>query len=233
MTTKGTKDTKGFAIFLVTNQDGTAMQTRSRTCWILIAAGVIVGCSRNDQPDKKAPSPVAGPGFTAAKLDPDNVENTRAWAEKAVARLKELEAKGDRKATDAEVARLEKEMRDALQDKKIRWALVIDGARKDGEVDLAQFFGNDDGKIPDGKEAGKKRRKLYMRVYLAADGDEVRIGDEIDAQQAMKGNTFTLERQVIETNIRQRDTNWRSRNLWTDVVDVLDTFCVDIIVKRK
>ena len=97
------------------------MLTRSRICWILIAAGIIVGCSRNGQPDKKSPPPVAGPGFTAARLDPDNVENTRAWAEKAVARLKELEAKGDRKATDAEVARLEKEMRAALQDKKIRW----------------------------------------------------------------------------------------------------------------
>jgi hypothetical protein len=216
-----------------TNPNGAVMQTRSRTCWILLATGIVVGCSRNDQPDKKAPPPVTGPGFTAARLDPDSVENTRAWAEKAIARLKELEAKGDRKATDAEVAGLEKEMRAALQDKKIRWALVIDGARKDGEVDLAQFFGHDNGKIPDGKEAGKKRRKLYMRIYLDADRDEVRIGDEIDKEQAMKGNSFTLQRQVIETNIRQRDTNWRSRNLWTDVVDVLDTFCVDIIVKRK
>jgi hypothetical protein len=199
---------------------------------MLVAAGIILGCSRNDQPETKAPPGVV-PVFAAAKLDPDNVENTRAWAEKAVARLKELEAKGNRGATDAEVAKLEKEMRDALQDKKIRWALVIDGVRQDGEVDLEQFFGKDDGKIPDGEEAGKRRRKLYFRIYLDGDGDEVRIGNEIDQQQAVKGNRFTLQRQVIEVNIRQRDTNWRSRNRWTDVVDVLDTFCVDIIVKRK
>jgi hypothetical protein len=31
------------------------MLTRSHSCWLLVAAGVIVGCSRNDQPDKKAP----------------------------------------------------------------------------------------------------------------------------------------------------------------------------------
>lgn len=206
------------------------MLIRCQAWWILVAA--IVGCSSNSQPEKKTP-PVVGTGFTAARLDLNNVENTRAWAEKAVARLKELEAKGDRKATDAEVAKLEKEMRDALQDKKIRWALVIDGVRKDGEVDLAQFFGKDDGKVTEGAEVGKLRRKLYFRIYLDADGDEVRIGGEITKDQAVKGSRFPLARTVIETNIRQRDTNWSSRNRWTDVVDVLDTFCVDIIVKRK
>jgi hypothetical protein len=211
------------------------MLTRFRACWILVAAGIIVGCSRNDPqdpPDKKS-LPGAVFGLTAARLDPDNVQNTRAWAEKAVARLKELEAKGNRAAADAEVARLEKEMQGSLQDKKIRWSLVINGVRKDGEVDLEQFFGKDDGKVPDGKEAGKPRRKLYLRIYLDADGDEVRIGNEITRDQAVKGTRFTLKRQVIEANIRQRDTNWRSHNRWTDVVDVLDTFCVDIIVKRK
>jgi hypothetical protein len=124
-------------------------------------------------------------------------------------------------------------MRDALQDKNVGWSLVIDGVRKDGEVDLEQFFGTDDGKVSDGPEAGKRRRKLYLRIYLDADGDAVRVGDEIKEQQAVKGNRFTLQRQVIEVNIRQRDTNWRSHNRWTDVVDFLDTFCVDIIVKRK
>jgi hypothetical protein len=207
--------------------------TRSRMWWVVVATGIIFGCSGNsDQPDKKVP-PAPAPGFTVARLDPGNVENTRAWAEEAVAHLKELEAKGNRAATDAEVARLEKEMRDALQDKKLRWALVIDGVRQDGEVDLEQFFGKDDGKISDGKEAGKRRRRLTMRIYLDAGGDEVRIGDEITKEQAVKGSRFPLERQVIETNIRQRDTNWSSHNRWTGVVDVLDTFCVDIIVKRK
>jgi hypothetical protein len=129
---------------------------------------------------------ISVPGLTTARLDPNNVENTRAWAEKAVARLKELEAKGNRAATDAEVARLEKEMRDALLDKKVRWSLVISGVRNDGEVDLDQFFGKDDGKVPDGRDAGKRRRRLYMRIYLAEDGDEVRIGDEINQFQAAR-----------------------------------------------
>jgi len=208
------------------------MLTRSRACWLLAAAGIVLGCSRNDQPEKKAP-PGAVPGFTAARLDPDNVENTRAWAEQAVARLKGLDAKGDRAATDAAVAKLEKELRDALQDKKVRWSLVIDGVRQDGEVDLEQFFGHDDSKVADGPEAGKRRRKLYLRIYLDAAGDEVRVGDEVKQEQAGKGNRFTLQRQVVEVGIRQRDTNWRSHNRWTDVVDVLDTFCVDLIVKRK
>src|SRR5262245_19989031 len=98
-----------------------AMLTRFRACWILIAAGIVAGCSGNDQGDKKAPRG-GFPGFVAARLDLDNVENMRAWAETAVARLKELEAKGNRAATDAEVAKLEKEMRDALQEKTIRWS---------------------------------------------------------------------------------------------------------------
>ncbi len=173
------------------------------------------------------------PGFAAARLDPDNIENTRAWAEKSVVRLKELEAKGNRAATDAEVAKLEQEMRDALQDKKIRWALVINGVRKDGEVDLEQFFGQDDGKVADGPDAGIRQRRLYLRVYLDAEGDAVRIGDEIKPNRANKGSRFTLQRTVIEANIRQRDKNWSSHNRWTDAVDRLDTFCVDIIVKRK
>jgi hypothetical protein len=173
------------------------------------------------------------PGFSAAKLDTGNVENTRAWAEKSVARLKELEAKGNRAATDAEVAKLEKEMRDALEGKQIRWSLVIEGVRDDGEVNLAQFFGKDDGRFKDGEDAGKKRRKLYMRIYLEGGGDEVRIGDEINRSQAAKGSRFTLQRKVIEVNIRQRDENWSSHNTWTDTVEVLDTFCVDIIVKRE
>jgi hypothetical protein len=176
---------------------------------------------------------ISVPGLTTARLDPSNVENTRAWAEKAVARLKDLEAKGNRAATDAEVARLEKEMRDALLDKKVRWSLVISGVRNDGEVDLDQFFGKDDGKVPDGRDAGKRRRRLYMRIYLAEDGDEVRVGDEINQFQAAKGKSLTLQRRVIEVNIRQRDTNWSAYHQWTGVVDVLDTFCVDIIVKRR
>ena len=206
------------------------MLNRSRICWLFAAAGIVVGCSRNDQPDKRVPPII--PGVAGARLDADNVENTRAWAEKAVARLKELEAKGAA-AADAEVARLEKEMSDALEGKTIRWALAIDGVRPDGEVDLEQFFGKDDGKVTEGNEAGKLRHKLYFRIYLDAEPDAVRIGGEITREKARKGKRFTLERQVIETNIRKRDTNWSSRNRWTDVVDVLDTFCIDVIVKRK
>src|SRR5882724_7945217 len=58
------------------------------------------------------------PGLTAANLDANNLENTRAWAEKTAAKLKAIDAKGNRAATDTEVAKIEKEMRDALVGKK-------------------------------------------------------------------------------------------------------------------
>jgi hypothetical protein len=167
----------------------------------------------------------SGTILSVAKLDPDNVQNTRAWAEKTVARLKEIEAKGDQAATDREVVKLEKEMQAALVGKKTRWALVVYGVKNGNEADLEQFFGNDDG-----FEGGRKRRKLYFRIYYAEDGDEVLVG-EFNPQQA-KGSRFTLQRTIIEANIRKRDTNWKMPNS-NNGVDVLDTFCVDIIVKRQ
>jgi hypothetical protein len=172
------------------------------------------------------------PGVTVARLDTNNFENTRAWAEKTVAKLKDLDAKGNRAATDAEVAKIEKEMRDAIVGKEIHWSMIIAGVRDDGEVDLEQFHGKDDGKVPEGPDAGKPRRKLYFRVYLEAEVDAVRVGNEITREQARKGSPFPLERKVIEANIRQRDSNWSSRNRYTNSVERLDTFCVDIIVQR-
>lgn len=206
------------------------MVCSTRTWCLLAVTGIFVGCSGGD--DKGKQPPPDKPGFTIPRLELDNVENTRAWAEQAVTRLKALEANGDRSATDAEVAKIEKELHAALQDKEVRWSLVISGVRQDGEVDLEQFYGAGDGKVQGGGDAGKPRRKLYFRIYLDADGDEVRVGDEIGQPEASKGNRFTLRRKVIETNIRQRDTNWSSPNRWTGVVDVLDTFCMDVIVKR-
>ena len=144
-----------------------------------------------------------------------------------------MDAKGKRAATDTEVAKIEKEMRDALVGKKIRWSLAIAGVRDDGEVDLEQFYGNEDGKVAEGPDAGKRRRKLYLRVYLEAERDAVRVDDEIPRAKASKGSRFTLERKVIEVNIRQRDANWSSPDRYTNTVDVLDTFCVDIIVQRQ
>src|ERR1043166_2722235 len=107
-------------------------------------------------------------GPAVARLDANNLENTRAWAEKTVAKLKDIDGKGNRAITDAEVAKVEKEMRDAMVGKKIRWSMIIAGVREEGEVDFAQFHGNDDGKIANGPDAGKPRRKLYLRLYFEA-----------------------------------------------------------------
>ncbi len=176
------------------------------------------------------------PGLTGAKLDPNNIENTRQWAEKTVARLKDLEAKGNPAAVDAEATKAEKELKDALLNKNIGWPFVVLGVQDDGEVDLEQFFGKDDGRFPVGDDpirAGKRRRKLYLRIFLDQGGDEVRVGDEITRAQAVKGSKFTLSRKVIEVNIRQRDVGWLSTDRYSDAVDILDTFCVDIIVARR
>jgi hypothetical protein len=173
------------------------------------------------------------PGFTVAKVDADNVENTRAWAEKTVARLKEIDAKGNKAATDAEVAKAEKELKDALLNKKVRWSLAINGIQDDREVVLEQFFGKDIGKVKTDFEAEKPRRKLYMRVYVEEDADGVFLDTDIPRSEARKKNRYTLIRKVIEVNIRQHDENWISPDRWNNCVDILDTFCVDIILKRE
>jgi len=61
-------------------------------------------------------------------------------------------------------------------------------------------FGKDDREVPDGQRAGKRRRKLYFRIYLDADGDEVRIGEEIKQDEVTKGvHTITGPRWLISS----------------------------------
>src|SRR5437870_5584666 len=52
------------------------------------------------------------PGSARAALDPNDAENTAAWAAAAVGRIKDAEASKDVARTNAEIARVEKELKD-------------------------------------------------------------------------------------------------------------------------
>ena len=176
------------------------------------------------------------PGFTTARIDPNNIQNTRAWAEATVKRLKELDAKGDQVAVQAEMLKAEDALRAALLNKKVHWAFEVNGV-EDNKVDVETFFGIRAGNAPppdDPQLKGKPVQKLYLRVFFHEREDGLLVGRDFSPEQAKalrKGTTQTLDRTVTTVEVRGHD-GWFSRNPWTDSVDVQDAFCVDIILTR-
>jgi hypothetical protein len=169
-----------------------------------------------------------GPGFSRAALDTENVENTRAWVADAVKRLKESDGRG------ADV--VEKELKDALLSKKVRWTFPVE-AVDEGELKLDTFFGTPGEPFggDDLKLKGKPTRRVYLRVYLEADKDNVKVGDEVTAVQARllgKGSKWTVSRTVTEVSV-EKGGPWFSASAYTDVVDVLDAYCVTLVLERK
>jgi hypothetical protein len=163
-----------------------------------------------------------------AVIDPDSVENTAAWASAAVSRLK---AGGD-------AARVEKELKDALLGKQVRWTFPVE-AVDEGEVKLDTFSGTPDGtfKGDDPKYNGRPQRRLYFRVYLGDESDAVKVGGEVTQAQGAglrKGSPWTLARTVTEATVTRRgEDNWMSASAYSDVIDVLEPFCVTLVVVRK
>jgi hypothetical protein len=172
-----------------------------------------------------------GPGFSRAAIDADNVENTRAWAADTVKRLKE----SSNSAT--EVSRVEKELKDALLGKKVRWTFPVE-AVDEGEVKLDTFFGaaGEPFRGDDPKLKGKPTRRVYLRVYLAADKDNVKVGDEateVQAKLLQKGSKWTVSRTVTEVSVEKGDDPWFFASAYSGVVDVLDAYCITIVLERK
>jgi hypothetical protein len=179
----------------------------------------------------------AAPSFTAAKIDPNNLGNTRAWSANTVKRLKEVEAKGNDAATKAEIKKVEQSLKDGLLNKKVHWAFSVNGMQHDAEVDVEQFFGTDDGRAPPpaGPQFnGKPFRKLYFRVFFGKEGDGIMVDTDVSRAQAKllrKGSMQAIDRRVIEVRIDHND-KWVGTNPWDDRIDVLDTFCITIVVAR-
>jgi hypothetical protein len=183
---------------------------------------------------KKGPGPSPGlPGSGRAGLDPNSVENTSAWAEDAVRRMKEAEARG---GADAEVARVEKQVTDGLVGKQVRWAFPVE-AVDEGEVEIDTFFGNPAGKYEgaDPQLKGKPLRRVYFRVYFEDEKDDVKVGDEVselEAARLKKGDRQAVVRTVTKAEVRRHDP-WFMQSGYTGVVDTLEPFCIDVTVRRK
>jgi hypothetical protein len=175
---------------------------------------------------KKGSGPSLGlPGRAA--LDPNDVANTGAWAKDAVGRLK---------AGKADAAGVEKEAKDSLLGKKVRWSFPVE-AVDEGEVKIDTFFGDAAGKYEgaDPKLKGKPLRRVYLRVYFEADKDNVKVGDEVsklEAARLNKGDRLAVVRTVTKVEVR-KDDPWFSQSPYTGVVDVLEPFCIDVTVERK
>src|SRR4051794_3034849 len=128
---------------------------------------------------RKGSGPSLGlPGRAA--LDPNDVGNTSAWAKDAVERLK---------AGKADAAGVEKEVKDSLLGKQVRWSFPVE-AVDEGEVKIDTFFGYPAGKYEgaDPKLKGKPLRRVYLRVYFEDDKDGVKVGDEVSQAEAARLN---------------------------------------------
>jgi hypothetical protein len=186
-----------------------------------------------DAPGGPVARPPEAPGRAA--LDPESVDNTRAWAAEAVKRLKAAEAGGPA-AAKSEVARTEKDLRERLLGKRVRWAFAVQ-AVDEGELKLETFFGTDAGSFQgdDPKLKGRPMRRLYFRVYLNADEDNVKVGDEVKAAEAQRlrnGGQFTVNRTVTEVTVDVHD-KWFMPDGYSNVVDVLEPYCVTVVLSRK
>jgi hypothetical protein len=173
----------------------------------------------------------SGPSLlSGAGPDTASVENTRAWAAAAVERIKAAESSG---GADAEIARVEKQAKDALVGKQVRWTFPVE-AVDEGEVKIDTFFGTRVGehKGPDPGLKGKPLRRVYFRVYFK---EGVMVGDEVseaDAARLKPGDKWTVTRTVTSIEVRKHDP-WFMQSFYTKVVDDLEPFCVDIHVERK
>lgn len=208
--------------------------------WIVLgslaALGLCIGAYFLLREPGKTPSPDL-PGSGRAALDPNDVESTRAWAAEAVKSLKAAESAKNGARTDAEIARVEKELKDALLGKQVRWAFPV-AAVDGGEVKLDSFFGTKAGQFrsDDPKLNGKPMRRLHFRVFFEAEKDAVMVGDEVTQAQAgqlKKGSKVTVARTVTEITLTKHDDKWVSSSSYSDVVDVLEPYCVTVVVERK
>ncbi len=175
----------------------------------------------------------AMPGSGGAALDPDDVDRTRAWAEDAVRRL----GAADKGAAQAEAARVERDLKEGLLGKRVRWSFPVE-AVDEGEVKLDTFFGARAGPFggDDQRLRGKPTRRLYLRVYFDGDADVVRVGGEVstaDAARLKKGDKITVARTVTEVTLTAHDDRWVSTSSYGDTVDVLEPYCVTVVLVRK
>jgi hypothetical protein len=178
------------------------------------------------------------PSITIERPDPDNLENTRAWAASTVKRLKEIESKGDDAATKKEIGKVEQKLKDAFLGKKVRWSFPFIGLHKNGkEVNVDTFFGPDGGPFrgDDPRWAGKTTRKLYFRVFFGNENDGVLIGRDISREQAnrlRKGDPLAVKEKVTEVLLQHHDKWWLPNNP-SGGVDVLDDFCITLTLERS
>jgi hypothetical protein len=178
------------------------------------------GSSKSTDPGKN------GPGRAAP--DPGSVENTRAWAADAVERLR------SRSTTPEEV---EQELKDALVGKQARWTFPVVTV-EDGEVKVDSFFGPP-GEPFKGEGAelnGRPTRRLYLRIYFDAEKDGIMVGRDItneEARRVQKGDRQAVTRTVIEASVTKSDGTWVSASKYSQVLDVLDAYCITIVVARK
>src|SRR6266545_2244966 len=184
---------------------------------------------------KKPPAADEPPVSVQNALDPGSVEHTRAWAAELVKRLKEVEDRKNDAATKTEIARVEKEIKDTLLGKQVRWTFSV-LAVDEGELKMESFFGMDAGWFSgdDPKLVGRPMRRLYFRVYFADDEAVVKVGDEVTAAEASRlrnGGTFTVVRTVTEAMLSRHD-KWVSASAYSDVVDVLEPYCVTVVLSR-
>jgi hypothetical protein len=173
-------------------------------------------------------NPLGLPGSGRAALDANSVENTSVWAEDAVKKLKD----GGGKDAD----RVEKELKDALLGKQVRWTFAVE-AVDEGEVNIDSFFGTAAGKYQgeDPKLNGKPLRRLHLRVYFTGEDGPVVVGKdvtELEAAGLRQGSKVTVVRTVSEITVDKNDP-WFSGSPYTGIVDALEPYCVRITVARK
>jgi hypothetical protein len=186
---------------------------------------------------KKTSATEEPPGLGLAVLDQDNVANTRSWAADQVKRLKDVAARKNDAALKDEISRVENELKSSLLGKKVRWAFPV-AAVVDGEVKLDTFFGIEAGRFPgdDPGLGGRPMRRLYFRAYFDGDNDVVHVGNDVSADEARrlrKGNTLTIVRTVTEVMLTQHDEKWVSTSAYSKVVDVMEPYCITVVLSRK
>jgi hypothetical protein len=194
---------------------------------VVLGGAVSVGAYFLLRGSGKTPS-LGLPGSGRAALDTNSVENMSAWAADAVKRLKDADGK--------DAGRVEKELKDALLGKQVRWAFPVE-AVDEGEVKLDSFFGTKAGpfRSDDPKLNGKPSRRLHLRVFFAAEKDGVKVGDEVTAAEAERlknGGKCAVVRTVAEVELTKHDP-WSSQSPYTGIVDALEPYCVTITLVRK